>query len=51
MNEKLEAAKQYLGSNWVLAKGSTYDPRRRIHSGMCATLHPTVLKAMTEGRL
>lgn len=47
----LDEAKKYLGSNWVLAKNSTYDPKRRIHIGMCSTLHETVMKAMKEGRL
>ena len=50
-NEKLDAAKQYLGTNWILANGSTYDPKRREHSGWCQTLRPIALKAMQEGRL
>lgn len=48
---KLGKALAYLGSNWVLAKNTTYDAKRREPSGMCKTLRPVVLNAMVEGRL
>ena len=37
MNRKIEQAKEYLGTHWVLAKNSTYNAKRR-EQGMCATL-------------
>lgn len=46
-----EEAMQLLGSNWVLAKNSTYDAKRREHSGMCETLRPIVMAAVVEWRL
>ncbi len=51
MKDKIDRAKQYLGSKWVLAKNSTYDGKRREHSGCCVTLRPIVLKAMIAGTL
>lgn len=51
LNQKLEVAKQYLGKNWVLANGSTYNPKRREPSGVCQTLRPVVVAAMKGGRL
>lgn len=51
MPEKIELAKQFLGKNWVLANGSTYDAKRREPSGVCRTLRPVMLKALKEGRL
>ena len=29
MNRKIEQAKEYLGTHWVLAKNSTYNAKRR----------------------
>ena len=50
MNRKIEQAKEYLGTHWVLAKNSTYNAKRR-EQGMCATLRPVVIKAMKAGRI
>ena len=50
MEMKLKQAKEYLGTHWVLAKGSTYNAKRR-EQGMCAALRPVVIKAMKAGRL
>lgn len=50
-SEKLEQAKRYLGSNWVLAKGSTYDAKKREHGNMCKTLGKLVAAAIRAGRL
>lgn len=50
MEMKLKQAREYLGTNWVLSKHSTYDPKRR-EPGMCATLRPVVARAIAEERL
>lgn len=49
--KKLEKAKKTLGSNWVLAKQSTYTGEWHAQYGMCRTLHTVVQKAMKAGRL
>lgn len=51
MNDKIKAAKEYLGPKWVFANGSTYDAKLRQQGTMCRTLMPVVQKAVKEGRL
>lgn len=49
--DKMKRAMLYLGRNWVFAKNSTYDAKKRDHSRICKTLAPVMIKGLVEGRL
>lgn len=51
MENKIKSAIGYLGTNWVLSKISTYDPKKREPSGICSALRPVVMKAIKEKRI
>ena len=50
MSEKLEAAKNWMGTTWILHPNSTYDSSRRLVMGS-VILMGLRAKAMAAGRL